>query len=316
MVDIIGSLRYAVYKQFHPRCIGTNTHIHRLSQREIPIRENMHHRCLLIICPLRLIHIGLVFKKARRIDLSEVRILRMVRGRFPNIIKPGPDKLPHGKLRIPVGINTLLRGLCPPTGGSISESGTLLVIITQYRLGKRELINATALYRRTGLATVNVPIRMLLMMLFIAHFTIIISGILYKVRTLLRIFPRHIVGTDGHRCINKRVMLKHRFRQILCNLQAVCIHVGIVNLVSDAPHEKGRMIPVTTYPACHIHPIPLLKKACIIVRCLTTLPHIKGLRHHQKAHFIRQVHKFLCRHIVGGTQGIDTHFPELFKLSA
>ena len=46
-----------VQKQFHLRCIGTDSHVDQLSGIEVPVREHMHHRRLVVIRPCRLPHI-------------------------------------------------------------------------------------------------------------------------------------------------------------------------------------------------------------------------------------------------------------------
>ena len=146
------------------------------------------------------------------------------------------------------------------------------------------------------------------MMLLVILFSIIITGKLHFVRTELRVFPRHIIGTDRNTCISAVIILLHEVTQPYRNLSSVCIHMGIINFISNTEHDNTWMIPVTHHPAFHITFAPFLEKPCIIISGFRPFPHIKGFRNHQDSHLICQLHYGGRCHVVRTTQCIHSHF--------
>ena len=176
MVDVIGSYGISVIKQLNLRCIGAYPHIHRKSLVEIPVRKNMYKRSLTVICPFCPEHIRTVLGKACGIVLSEVGILRAVRRRLSNVVKSRPDKLTGTIFSITILNNTLFCVLCAPSGTTVSEGRTLLIIIGKERFFEREMINATALDHGCCLTSVDHPVGMIPMMLLIKPLAIVISN--------------------------------------------------------------------------------------------------------------------------------------------
>ena len=237
----------------------------------------MHHRLPAIICPCRLPDVIGILRKARRINLTEIGILCMVGCRLANIVKTGPEKLAHGKGRISVYRNAVLHGSCSPAGNTVSKGRALLIILRQDPCLQREVIYTPALNDRGGFASVNHPIRVLLMMLLIILFGIIIACQLDQIRTFLCILPGHIIGPDGDSGISSRIIGFHQRLQLPGDLLPVFIHMGVVDLISDAPHDHTGVISVTAHPTLYISFMPLLEKSCIIIVSLGAFPHVKGL---------------------------------------
>ena len=237
----------------------------------------MHHRLPAIICPCRLPDVIGILRKARRINLTEIGILCMVGCRLANIVKTGPEKLSHGKGRISVYRNTVLHGSCSPAGNTVSKSRALLIILRQDPCLQWEVIYTPALNDRGGFASVNHPVRVLLMMLLIILFGIIIACQLDQIRTFLCILPGHIIGPDGDSGISSGIIGFHQRLQLPGDFLPVFIHMGIVDLISDAPHDHTGVISVTAHPTLYISFMPLLEKSCIIIVSLGSFPHVKGL---------------------------------------
>ena len=121
VVDIIFSVRSAIDKQLNLRCVRRYPHINLFALREIPVWEDMHHRCLPVICPLSLIYVVGVLLKASRVYLSEVGVLRLVRRRLSYIIKACPQELSHGKFSIPVHGYAVFAVLSAPVGRTVAK---------------------------------------------------------------------------------------------------------------------------------------------------------------------------------------------------
>ena len=267
-----------------------------------------------VIGPFRLIDIVRVFRKARRIQLSEIGISGMVWGRLPNIIKSCPEELSAGKRVVPLSNHTCLGRFCPPAGRGIAKCRTLLIHIRQYGLAVRETIDFPALYRGSSLTSINDPVRMLLVVFVIIFLRIIITGHFYQIRTLLGVLPRHVVGTNGDFRIFTGIVDPYFTHQIFRNFLSPFADVGIINLISDAPQDQAWMVPVPAHPARHIFRIPFWKEAPVIIWIFGTFPHVKRLRHYEKSHGIRQFHHVWSKHIVGKSEGIHAHGFQFFQL--
>ena len=170
------------------------------------------------------------------------------------------------------------------------------------------MIHAPALYNGGGLTSVDHPVRVLFVMLFIILLGVIISCQLYNIRTPLCIFPGHIIGADGHGGIFCRIIFFHQFLQIPGSLLSPLVCMGVIDFISDTPKDHTGMISVSLYPAFHIPCGPLLEKSGIIICCFSPLPHIKGFRDHKKPHLIGKLCKTGCHHIVGSSYCIYSHF--------
>ena len=269
MVNGKGSLALPIEEHFHCRRIGANAQINKLPFIKVPIRENMYHGIFFIICPGCLIYIVGILGKACCVNLSEVRISGMIRRWLSNVIKACPDKLPAGIWMIPLCQNTCLCGFCAPACSGISKRRTLFILICQHRLLIRKMINSAALNNGTCLTAVNHPIRMLFMVFFIIIFSVIIANEFYDVRTFLRIFPWHVIRAQGNCSIFQRVMslyFCHEFFYPFFPLFAA--YMGIINLISNTPHNQAWMISVPSHPAFYIFLIPLWEKSCIVIRIL------------------------------------------------
>ena len=125
MIDRLPALPSSVDKEFHLRRIRAGSDVHHLTRIEIPVREYVHHGLFPIIRPFRLKYVIGILWKARRVNLTEIRILGMVWRRLTNVIKSGPDKLAKTKRCVPVIHNDLLRTLRTPAGRRISQGRAL-----------------------------------------------------------------------------------------------------------------------------------------------------------------------------------------------
>ena len=229
----------------------------------------MYHRSFLIIRPSCLINIVRIFWKSCCIYLSKIRIPSVIRSWFSYVIKTRPDKLSTGIRMISLCQNTCFCRFCPPACGRISKRRTLFILICQYRLLVREMINSAALNNRTRFTSINHPIWMLFMVFFIIIFSIIITNKLYNIRTFLSIFPWHIIGSQSNRSIFQRIISTYFCYKFFHPFFSFCAaHMGIINLISNTPHNQAWMISVSTNPAFYIFLIPLREKSCIIIGIL------------------------------------------------
>ena len=171
------------------------------------------------------------------------------------------------------------RRLCSPACGGVSQRRTLLIFIGQHRLLVREMVNSTALYNGPRLAAVKNPVRMFCMVFVVIFFSIIIACNFYNICTLLRIFPGHIIRTNGNGCILFRVIFLYFVHQYSGPLLALFTDMGIINLISDTPENQTWVIPVSLHPGFYVPFIPLREKTGVIIRCLGRFPHIKGFRY-------------------------------------
>ena len=131
MRQLLPAAALSIAEQLYKGRIGTDPYIDALSFIKIPVWKNMNHRCFPVIGPCRLPDIISILRESGRVHLSEVGILRMIRCRLPDVIKPGPQELSHGKIHIPVFADTSLHGLCPPAGRAVPKARTLFVILSQ-----------------------------------------------------------------------------------------------------------------------------------------------------------------------------------------
>ena len=81
----------------------------------------------------------------------------------------------------------------------------------------------------------------------------------------------------------------------------------VIDLVADAPAHHAGMIAVSAHPAGHIPRLPLREKACIVIGRLRAAPHIEGLHQKQNALLIRDLQQIRGRHVMGSTDGVDSH---------
>ena len=231
----------------------------------------------------------------------------MVRGRLPDIIKARPQKLSHGKCRIPVNGNTVLQRPCAPAGDTVPKGRTLPVILRQNLRLKRKMIDSPALYNGRSLTAVNNPVRMFPVMLLIVLFRIVVTGDLHQIRTFTGIFPGHIIGSDRDAGISPGIVTLHQRSQLPGQLLSALPGMGIIYFIPDAPQDHTRMVAVPAYPRFHIPLMPFSKITPVIIRILRSLPHIKGLRDQEKTHLVGKLHKPYRHHVVGTADGVDAH---------
>src|SRR5690606_30452626 len=106
-------------EQFDPGRVGADAHVDHLPGREVPVGENMYHRTDAVISPFRLVDVVGIFLESRRVELAEIRILRMVRRRLPDVIEAGPQKLARGVSGVAVGDDAPFRALRAPARGAV-----------------------------------------------------------------------------------------------------------------------------------------------------------------------------------------------------
>ena len=83
------------------------------------------------------------------------------------------------------------------------------------------------------------------------------------------------------------------------------------DLVTDRPHEDGRMIAVAQHQVGEVALMPLVEEAGIVVLCLTASPHVEALVHYDDAHSVAHVQQLGCGRVMRAADGIDTHGLEL-----
>ena len=210
VVDVERSLRFSVQEKLHPRRIGTNSDIYRLTLVEIPVRENMNERSLLIVRPLCAENVRAVFRESRGVVLTEIGILRAVRGRLSDVVESTPDELTRAEFRVPVLYNALLGVLRAPAGAAISDQGALLVIVREYGLREREVIYAAALNHRGGLAAVDRPVGVSRVVLVVKPLAVIVARQLQNIGTLLAVLPLHVIRAKGNIPVALRVVELHQ----------------------------------------------------------------------------------------------------------
>ena len=276
----------------------------------------MDHGIFFPIRPFRTEDVVGVFGKSRRIHLSEIAVFRLIGSRLTDIVNSRPDELAAGIGSISVHNNTIFRIFCCPACGTVTQCGALLTRFDQGRPLQGKMIYSAALDHRRSLASVDDPVRIFLMMLFIIFFCVIIACQFYDIRTFPGIFPGHIIGANGNRCHIAIVPLSDRRDQPAGDLLTMSIRMGIRDLIANTPHDNRGMIAVSADPAAYILLHPFLEKSGIIIRILCHLPHIERFGYDQKSHLIRQFHQFHSGHIVGSPHSIDTHGTHEFKFPA
>mgnify|MGYP002561556515 CR=1 FL=1 len=193
--------------------VGGNSYIDFLTLDEIPVRENMNERRLLIICPLGTEDICAVLGEACGIYLTKVAVLCIVWSRLTDVVKACPDELTCAELGVTVGNDARLGVLCSPACGAVAKGGALLVIIGEDGLCKGEVIYATALHNGGGLTAVDHPVGVLFVLLMVKSLGIVVACQLYNIRTLLCAFPLHEVGADGNISVCSVIMLTDKSQQ-------------------------------------------------------------------------------------------------------
>ena len=219
----------------------------------------MHKRLLFHIHKSALPHIIGILGKSSRIHLAKVGILRMIRGRLPNVIKACPKKLPHGKRRIPVYGNTVLHRSGSPAGNTVSQCRALFIILCQDPCMQGKMVYSSALHDRRGLTSVDHPVRVFPVMLLIVFFRIIISGDLQNICAFLGIFPGHIIGAYGRAGILAGIIFFYQLLKLPGQLQSPFPCMGIIDLISNTKQDHTGMVPVPLHPAFHIPFMPVLK---------------------------------------------------------
>ena len=267
----------------------------------------MHHRICPDIGPCGLPDIIGILREAGGINDSEVGILRVIGRRLSDVIKTGPEELSHGEIQIPIDGNTGLHALCPPACHRVSKCRALLILIRQDSRPQREVINAAACADGACLRSVNDPVRVLFMMIFVIFLRIVVSGNLVQLRAMLRIFPRHVVGAGCDAGIPAGIQRLHLLHQKLRHLVAALARMLVINFVSDAPENHAGVIAVSPDKALHIPCLPLIEKAGIVKLRLAPLPHIERFVHDKESHLIRKIQRFRRERIVRKTDGVDTH---------
>ena len=210
VVDVERSLGFSVQEKLYPRRIGTNSDIYRLTLVEIPVRENMNERSLLIVRPLCAENVRAVFRESRGVVLTEIGILRAVRGRLSDVVESTPDELTRAEFRVPVLYNALLGVLRAPAGAAISDRGALLVIVREYGLREREVIYAAALNHRGSLAAVDRPVGVSLVVLVVEPLAVIVARQLQNIGALLTVLPLHVIRAKGNISVALRVVELHQ----------------------------------------------------------------------------------------------------------
>ena len=275
----------------------------------------MNHGIFFHVCPLCAEEIIGILRKSRCIHLPEIAVFRLIRCRFTDVVNGCPDELSTGIGGISVHNDTVFRIFGCPAGSTVAQSGALFVCFDQCRPIQREMIDAAALYDRRSLTSVNDPVRILFMVLFIIFFCVIISRQLHDICTFLSIFPWHIVRTDGHRCHITVVPLSNRSNEASGDLLSMGIRVSIRNLVANTPHDNRGVIAVPADPAADILLHPILEKSGVIIWIFRHLPHVKGFGQYQKSHLVRQFHHFCRRHVVRSPQSINAHGTHEFEFT-
>ena len=307
MIQLLSSEALPVDEKFHLLCVRADAKIDLLTDIKIPVRENMHHRICPDIGPCGLPDIVGILREAGGINDSKIGILRVIGRRLSDVIKAGPEELSHGEIQIPVNGNTSFHALCAPACHRVSECRALLILIRKDSRPQREVINAAACADGACLRSVNDPVRVLFMMIFVIFLRIVVSGNLIQLRAVLRIFPRHVVGAGRDAGIPAGIQRLHLLHQKLRYLVTALIRMLVINFVSDAPENHAGVIAVSPDKALHVPCLPLIEKAGIVKLSLSPLPHIEGFVHDKKSHLIRKIQRFRRERIVRKTDGVDTH---------
>ena len=173
------------------------------------------------------------------------------------------------------------------------------------------MVNTAAGKHRRRFTSVDHPVQMLPVMLFIKVLRIVIPHTVKLLCAFLWIFPFHKVRADGNRRMSFGIKLAYSVTKGSGDLDASFRYQSILNFIPDTPHQKTCPVAVPSDPGFHILFKPVVKKSGIIIGGLCFLPHVKSFRQHQKAHFIRQLHKLRRRHIMGCPDGVYAHLPKL-----
>ena len=160
--------------------------------------------------PCRLPNIVRILGKPCRVELPEIRILGMIRRRLSQIIETRPQKLPHRKLQIPVNGNAVFQRPCPPARNAVAKGGALQIIFRKDLRLKRKVIDSPALDNRRSFTSIDAPVGMSLVVLFIIFFGIIISGNFHNIRTLASVLPGHIIRCHRHPGVPLRIPAFHQ----------------------------------------------------------------------------------------------------------
>ena len=268
----------------------------------------MQHLLLLPAMPPGLIDIKSVLWKSGGVHQTKIAVLGVVGGGLTDVVDAAPQELAQI-----VGVK-LVRGdaglmtLGAPAGAGVPQAGTLQVVIHQQGLGQGEMVNAPALYHGGGLTAIDHPVRVGGVVLVIQAFAVVVAHNIQQGGAFLGVFPGHIVGAEGGQAVLPGVVEGNLFQQLFHGFQAALVHMGIVNFVANAPKQQAGVVPIPAHPAGHVLFVPRREEPGVVIGGLAPHPIVKGLVHHQNAHFVRQLHHPGSGRIVGGAQGIDAHF--------
>ena len=106
---------------------------------------------------------------------------------------------------------------------------------------------------------------------------IIITGNLQIIGNLLSVCPAHIIGADSAYRIAVFIVGIDFFTEHFSYFKTPFARMCIQYLISYAPHNNTRSIPVTGYPAFYIFLVMFIEKSCVVKLGLRYLPHIKAL---------------------------------------
>ena len=144
------------------------------------------------------------------------------------------------------------------------------------------------------------------MVFFVKALRVIIPREFHHIRAFERIVVPHVVGADGRFCIPLGVVLQHIAVKPLGYVKPVWVD-GVVYLVADAPHYNAWVIAVALYPAFHVALGVLDKETVVVHFSLGLFPHVECFAVHQQSHFVAQLHKLSCGHVVRGAYRVHAH---------
>ena len=239
----------------------------------------------------------------------------MIRSWLSDIVPACPDKLAGRKRTVPVICNYCLSVCAAPWSRTVSESWALAVAEGYQLQGIRKGIDSPALYSRTGFTSVNLPVGVFGMMFIIKSFKIIVAHDICKFCTFLGTFCHHIIWGNCNRRISFGIKFFYSLVKSLCDFKTIT-HVGIVDLITNRPHDKTWMISSASYPGFYIAFAPFVKVVSIIKFCFWFFPHVKGFIVYKKSHFVAEGKPGLWRRIMRTTHCIYAHFLKFCKLTS
>ena len=307
----------------------------------------------LLVRPFRLIKIISVLREARQIDNTEIGTAcrPSERSRLAYIVEPCPQILSANKVIVTYQLDSFLVRI-PPRHMTIvirraRIAGISKRLVPSFRpdihlVTRHPVIPPGSQSRITLRNDERFPGKICRYVRDI-HIMIVVS---YNIKCLRpeqmveRI--RFIASCRNRAC---RVELFHYIRQFLCqqrihtHLPVLCQHILrmpevqyqvrllqtqsvrismtplLQHLISDAPHENGRMVAVTQNEIAQVPLMPFVEITGIVVSCLFFAPHIKCLIHHNESHTVAQVEQLRSRGIVGAAYAIASHLFQNLQLA-